>query len=68
VILGANPEIVAGLMLWTICVTALGFLPVIVRKSWLLQAPPIDVLFPLAWVGLAVGGAVLLALGFGLAG
>jgi hypothetical protein len=68
VILGINLEIIAGLMLWTICVSAVGVLPVMVRRSWLLQAPPIDVLVPVTWVGLAIGGAVLLALGFGLAG
>ena len=67
-ILSGNPEIIAGLTLWTICVPAVGFLPAVDRKSWILQAPPIDVLLPVAWAGLAVGGAVLLALGFGLAG
>jgi len=67
VILVGHLEIIAGLFLWTICIAALGLLPTVVRKSWVLQAPPVDLLAPLAWMGLAVSGAVLLALGFGLA-
>ena len=66
--LATNAEVVAGLTLWTLCVAAIGVLPVIVRRSWVLQAPPIDVVLPLAWLGLVIGGAILLALGFGLAG